>query len=112
VVFSESIHQNGTKLYSSRVIPMKGSWVEFTTDINNCLFAYIDRRKKFPVTTVLRALGYSTNEEILNLFGLLEIIDRKDLKNYEGKQLADDLIDKETGELLAEKASYIDNRKN
>ena len=57
VVFSESVHQNGTKLYSARIIPMKGSWVEFTTDINNCLFAYIDRRKKFPVTTILRALG-------------------------------------------------------
>jgi DNA-directed RNA polymerase subunit beta len=108
VVFSESVHQNGTKLFSARVIPMKGSWVEFTTDINNCLFAYIDRRKKFPVTTILRALGYSTNEEILSLFGLLEVVDRKELKNYEGKQLADDLIDKETGELLAEKASLLD----
>jgi DNA-directed RNA polymerase subunit beta len=108
VVFSESVHQNGTKLFSARVIPMKGSWVEFTTDINNCLFAYIDRRKKFPVTTILRALGYSTNEEILSLFGLLETIDRKELKNYAGKQLADDIIDKETGELIAEKALYID----
>ena len=68
VVFSESVHQNGTKLFSARIIPMKGSWVEFTTDINSCLFAYIDRRKKFPVTTILRALGYSTNEEILDSF--------------------------------------------
>jgi DNA-directed RNA polymerase subunit beta len=108
VVFSESIHQNGTKLYSARIIPMKGSWVEFTTDINNCLFAYIDRRKKFPVTTILRALGYSTNEEILDLFGLLEVVERKDLKNHLGKQLSDDLIDKETGELLAEKAYALD----
>ncbi|MCI0717070.1 MAG: DNA-directed RNA polymerase subunit beta [Chlorobi bacterium] len=108
VVFNESIHQNGTKLYSSRIIPMKGSWVEFTTDINNCLFAYIDRRKKFPVTTILRALGYSTNEEILDLFGLLEVAERRDLKNFIGKQLSDDLIDKETGELLAEKATPLD----
>jgi DNA-directed RNA polymerase subunit beta len=108
VVFSESTHQNGTKLYSARIIPMKGSWVEFTTDINNCLFAYIDRRKKFPVTTILRALGFSTNDEILDLFGLLEQIDRKELNNYIGKQLSDDLIDKETGELIAEKASVID----
>jgi DNA-directed RNA polymerase subunit beta len=108
VVFSESIHQNGTKLFSARVIPMKGSWVELTTDINNCLFAYIDRRKKFPVTTILRALGYSTNEEILDLFNLLEVIDKHDLKNHIGKQLCDDLIDKETGELIAEKARAID----
>ncbi|MCX7878365.1 MAG: DNA-directed RNA polymerase subunit beta, partial [Ignavibacteria bacterium] len=108
VVFSESTHQNGTKLYSARIIPMKGSWVEFTTDINNCLFAYIDRRKKFPVTTILRALGYSTNDEILELFNLLEIAEKKDLKNYIGKQLADDLVDKETGELIAERASVID----
>jgi DNA-directed RNA polymerase subunit beta len=108
VVFSESVHQNGTKLFSARIIPMKGSWVEFTTDINNCLFAYIDRRKKFPVTTILRALGYSTNEEILDLFGLLDVVDRKDLKHHMGKQLSDDLIDKETGELIAEKAAEID----
>jgi DNA-directed RNA polymerase subunit beta len=108
VVFSESIHQNGTKLFSARIIPMKGSWVEFTTDINNCLFAYIDRRKKFPVTTILRALGYSSNEEILDLFGLLETVDKPKIKDYIGKQLCDDLIDKETGELLAEKASEID----
>ncbi len=111
VVFSESVHQNGTKLYSARIIPMKGSWVEFTTDINNCLFAYIDRRKKFPVTTILRALGYSSNEEILDLFGLLEVIDlnKQNIKDFEGKQLCDDLIDKETGELLAERAKVIDD---
>ncbi len=109
VVFSESTHQNGTKLFSARIIPMKGSWVEFTTDINNCLFAYIDRRKKFPVTTILRALGYSTNEEILDLFGLLEVVEKKELKNYMGKQLSDDLIDKETGELIAEKATEVDD---
>lgn len=108
VVFSESVHQNGTKLFSARIIPMKGSWVEFTTDINSCLFAYIDRRKKFPVTTILRALGYSTNEEILTLFNLVEVVDKSDIKNYIGKQLCDDLIDKETGELLAEKAKEID----
>lgn len=108
VVFSESMHQNGTKLFSARIIPMKGSWVEFTTDINNCLFAYIDRRKKFPVTTILRALGYSTNEEILDLFGLLEVVEKKELKNFMGKQLSDDLIDKETGELIAEKAAVVD----
>ncbi len=109
VVFSESLHQNGTKLFSARIIPMKGSWVEFTTDINNCLFAYIDRRKKFPVTTILRALGYSTNEEILELFGLLQVVERKELKNFMGKQLSDDLIDKETGELIAEKATEVDD---
>lgn len=111
VVFSESVHQNGTKLYSARIIPMKGSWVEFTTDINNCLFSYIDRRKKFPVTTILRALGFSTNEEILDLFGLLDVIDlnKQDIKDFKGKQICDDLIDKETGELLAEKNRTIDD---
>lgn len=111
VVFSDSVHQNGTKLFSARIIPMKGSWVEFTTDINNCLFAYIDRRKKFPVTTILRALGYSTNEEILDLFELIEVVDlqKQDIKDYIGKQICDDLIDKETGELLAEKAHAVDD---
>ena len=111
VVFSDSVHQNGTKLFSARIIPMKGSWVEFTTDINNCLFAYIDRRKKFPVTTILRALGYSTNEEILDLFNLIEVVDlqKQDIKEYIGKQICDDLIDKETGELLAEKARVVDD---
>lgn len=111
VVFSDSVHQNGTKLFSARIIPMKGSWVEFTTDINNCLFAYIDRRKKFPVTTILRALGYSTNEEILDLFNLIEVVDlqKQDIKDYIGKQICDDLIDKETGELLAEKARVVDD---
>jgi DNA-directed RNA polymerase subunit beta len=105
VVFSESLHQNGTKLFSARIIPMKGSWVEFTTDINNCLFAYIDRRKKFPVTTILRALGYSTNEDILELFGLVEYVDISKIKieNYEGKEIPVDIIDKETGELICEK---------
>ncbi len=111
VVFAESIHQNGTKLFSARIIPMKGSWIEFTTDINSCLFAYIDRRKKFPVTTILRALGYSTNEEILDLFGLLEVVDIgkiSDMNELLSRQLCDDLIDKETGELLSEKAAKID----
>ena len=105
VVFSESVHQNGTKLFSARIIPMKGSWVEFTTDINNCLFAYIDRRKKFPVTTILRALGYSTNEDILELFGLVEYVDisKNKIENYAGKEIPVDMIDKETGELIAEK---------
>lgn len=110
VVFSESTHQNGTKLYSARIIPMKGSWVEFTTDINSCLYAYIDRRKKFPVTTILRALGYSSNEEILDLFGFIEGIDikKQKIQDYYGRQLCDDLIDKETGELLAERGTRID----
>jgi len=66
VFFSESTHPNGTLIYSARIIPFRGSWVEFTTDINNIMYAYIDRKKKFPVTTLLRALGYSSDDEISN----------------------------------------------
>ena len=75
VFFSESMHPNGTPIYSARIIPFRGSWVEFTTDINNVMYAYIDRKKKFPVTTLLRALGYSSDDEILTLFNLVEEVD-------------------------------------
>src|SRR5690606_29910053 len=72
VVFAQSKHTNGTKLYSARIIPFKGSWIEFATDINNVMYAYIDRKKKFPVTTLLRAIGYGSDKQILDLFGLSE----------------------------------------
>jgi len=75
VFFGESVHPNGTMMYSARIIPFRGSWVEFATDINNVMYAYIDRKKKFPVTTLLRALGYSSDDDILDLFGLVEEID-------------------------------------
>ena len=72
VFFDQMLHPNGTKIYSARIIPLRGSWVEFTTDINDVMFVYIDRRKKFPVTTLLRALGYSTDSDLLKLFDLIE----------------------------------------
>ena len=71
VFFGQSFHSNGTKLYSARVIPFKGSWIEFTTDINNVMYAYIDRKKKLPVTTLLRAIGYESDRDILEIFNLL-----------------------------------------
>ena len=72
VFFGQSIHANGTKLYSARVIPFKGSWIEFATDINNVMYAYIDRKKKLPVTTLLRAIGYESDKEILEIFGIAD----------------------------------------
>ena len=70
VFFGQSFHPNGTKLYSARIIPFKGAWMEFATDINTVMYAYIDRKKKFPVTTLLRAIGYDSDKAILNLFAL------------------------------------------
>lgn len=72
VFFGQSLHANGTKLYSARIIPFKGSWIEFATDINNVMYAYIDRKKKLPVTTLLRAIGYQTDKDILEIFDLAE----------------------------------------
>jgi len=105
VFFDELIHPNGTKLYSARIIPLRGSWVEFTTDINDVLYVYIDRRKKFPVTTLLRALGYSSDRDLLELFGLVEElkVKSKQFTNAVGRLPIADVIDEETGELLLEK---------
>ncbi|MBI3234358.1 MAG: DNA-directed RNA polymerase subunit beta, partial [Bacteroidetes bacterium] len=75
VFFGQSYHTNGTKLYSARIIPFKGSWIEFATDVNNVMYAYIDRKKKFPVTTLLRAIGYGSDKAILDLFGLSEEVE-------------------------------------
>ncbi|MBL7830707.1 MAG: DNA-directed RNA polymerase subunit beta, partial [Saprospiraceae bacterium] len=72
VFFGQSVHPNGSKIYSARVIPFKGAWMEFATDINTVMYAYIDRKKKFPVTTLLRAIGFDTDKSILNIFGLAE----------------------------------------
>ena len=107
VFFAESLHPNGTTIFSGRVIPFRGSWVEFTTDINNVLWAYIDRKKKFPVTMLLRALGWSSDEDILHLFGLIQDVDVKtaDLKAYVGKLIAADVIDMNTGEIFLSKDS-------
>ncbi len=107
VFFSESMHPNGTTIFSGRVIPFRGSWVEFTTDINNVLWAYIDRKKKFPVTMLLRALGYSTDEQILDLFNLVTELDAKKAKfdDYVGRKVAADVIDMSTGEIFLSKDS-------
>ncbi len=105
VVFSETMHPNGTMIYTGRVIPFKGSWVEFATDISNMMYVYIDRKKKFPATTLLRAIGYSSDEQIIELFDLYEEIDlnKPEIKEYFGRKIASDLIDFTTGEIFATK---------
>jgi len=110
VFFSDSIHPNGTTIYSARIIPFRGSWIEFTTDINNAVFVYIDRRKKFPVTTFLRSIGYGTDGEILELFGFAEEIplSRKEIESYYGRPLLNDYVDEETGEIVGEKGADFD----
>ncbi|NNE29077.1 MAG: DNA-directed RNA polymerase subunit beta [Saprospiraceae bacterium] len=110
VFFGQSYHPNGTKLYSARVIPFKGAWMEFATDINTVMYAYIDRKKKFPVTTLLRAIGYDTDKAILDLFGLAEEIPAKkrNLNKAVGRKLAarllkrwnEDFVDEDTGEVV------------
>ena len=111
VFFGQSRHANGTKLYSARVIPFKGSWIEFATDINNVMYAYIDRKKKFPVTTLLRAIGFETDKDILEIFGLADEIkvSKSALKKVVGRKLAarvlkswhEDFVDEDTGEVVS-----------
>src|SRR5574338_360990 len=111
VFFGQSIHPNGTKIYSARVIPFKGAWMEFATDINNVMYAYIDRKKKFPVTTLLRSIDYETDKSILELFGMADEVksDKKTLSKYIGKRLAarvlrtwvEDFVDEDTGEVVS-----------
>ncbi len=109
VFFDDAMHPNGTRIFSSRVIPFRGSWIEFITDIHDVLYAYIDRRKKFPATTLLRALGYSSDEEIVNLFELAEDIEPKDLnEDLIGRKIASDVIDMSTGEIIAGRDMIID----
>jgi len=110
VFFSQTEHPNGTPLYSARIIPFRGSWVEFTTDVNDMMYVYIDRKKKFPVTMLLRAIGYSSNEDIINLFNLSETVElTKDSANFLlGRPLSKDVIDTSTGEILAEQGADID----
>jgi len=107
--FSESTHPNGTPIFSARIIPFRGSWVEFTTDINNIMYVYIDRKKKFPVTTLLRALGYSSDDDILELFNLVEEIDATalTLPEFEGRVICSDVVDRKTGEIFVSKDSAL-----
>ena len=104
VFFDNSIHPNGTKLYQARIIPFRGSWVDFTTDINDCIFSIIDRRRKFPVTMLLRTLGYSTNADIYRAFGcIVEFkLGSKNISKAIGCTIVDDIIDTETGEIYME----------
>ncbi|MNK54132.1 DNA-directed RNA polymerase subunit beta [compost metagenome] len=111
VFFGQTYHANGTKLYYSRIIPFKGSWMEFTTDINNVMYAYIDRKKKLPLTTLLRAIGFESDKEILQIFDLAEEVkvSKAALKKVEGRTLAarvlntwfEDFVDEDTGEVVS-----------
>ncbi|HTP13806.1 MAG TPA: DNA-directed RNA polymerase subunit beta, partial [Bacteroidota bacterium] len=109
VFFGESVHPNGTMMYSARIIPFRGSWVEFATDINNVMYAYIDRKKKFPVTTLLRALGYSSDDHILDLFDLVEEVDvqKVNLKEYLERKICSDVFDRKTGEVFINKDAKL-----
>jgi DNA-directed RNA polymerase subunit beta len=111
VFFGQSIHANGTKLYSARIIPFKGSWIEFATDINNVMYAYIDRKKKLPVTTLLRAIGFEGDKDILEIFNLAEEhkVSKVNIKKLVGRKLAarvlrtwvEDFVDEDTGEVVS-----------
>ena len=111
VFFGQSTHANGTKLYSARIIPFRGSWIEFATDINNVMYAYIDRKKKLPVTTLLRAIGLESDKDIIEIFGLAEElkVTKTNLKKAVGRKLAarvlktwvEDFVDEDTGEVVS-----------
>ena len=128
VFFGQSLHSNGTRLYSARIIPFKGSWIEFATDINNVMYAYIDRKKKLPVTTLLRAIGFESDKDILEIFDLAETVEvtEKNLMACKGRRLAarvlkswvEDFVDEDTGEVvsiernevLVDRESELDDR--
>jgi DNA-directed RNA polymerase subunit beta len=111
VFFGTSLHANGSHLYSARIIPFKGSWIEFATDINNVMYAYIDRKKKLPVTTLLRAIGFESDKDILEIFNLADEIkvSKTALKKLTGRRLAakvlrswiEDFVDEDTGEVVS-----------
>ena len=117
VFFGHSVHANGTPLYSARIIPFKGSWIEFATDINNVMYAYIDRKKKLPVTTLLRAIGFETDKDILEIFDLAEEVkvNKANLKKAIGRKMAgrvvktklEDFVDPDTGEVVSIERSEV-----
>ena len=122
VFFGQGVHANGTVLYSARIIPFKGSWIEFATDINNVMYAYIDRKKKLPVTTLLRAIGYESDKDILRIFDLAEEVkvNKKNLKACVGRKVAgsvvtrwnEDFVDEDTGEVVSiDRSEVIVERK-
>ena len=117
VFFGQSVHANGTPLYSARIIPFKGSWIEFATDINNVMYAYIDRKKKLPVTTLLRAIGFDTDKDILEIFDLAEEykVTKTSMKKVLGRKMAgrvvktqqEDFVDADTGEVVSIERSEV-----
>ena len=117
VFFGQSLHSNGSKLYSARIIPFKGSWIEFATDINNVMYAYIDRKKKLPVTTLLRAIGFESDKDILEIFKLAESVEVKPdtIQDYKCRKLAarvlkswtEDFVDEDTGEVVTIERNQI-----
>ena len=117
VFFGQSTHANGTKLYSARIIPFRGSWIEFATDINNVMYAYIDRKKKLPVTALLRAIGLESDKDILDVFGIAEElkVNKTNLKKAKGRVLAasisrtwiEDFVDSDTGEVTSTERSQV-----
>ena len=108
VFFDESIHPNGTKLFQARIIPIRGTWIDFTTDIHDSLFVIVDRRRKFPVTMLLRALGFSSNKDIFKAFQCMNEVSLKDVeKNYIGASLVEDIVDTKTGEIFYESGEKV-----
>ena len=108
VFFDESIHPNGTRLFQARIIPIRGTWIDFTTDIHDSLFVIVDRRRKFPVTMLLRALGFSSNKDIFKAFQCINEVSLKDVEsNYIGASLVEDIVDTKTGEIFYESGEKV-----
>ena len=113
VVFEENIHPNGSKLHSARIIPFRGSWVEFSIDINNICYVHIDKKKKFPATALLRAFGYGTDADIYQLFFATKTVnptavDKQGYKEILGNVLAEEIVDRGTGEVLVAESTEVD----
>ena len=112
VFFDQSLHPNGTKIYQARIIPFRGSWVDFTTDIYDCIYAIIDRRRKFPASLLLRAIGFSSDQDIYSVFNLTEEYDfKKDKKEIIGKTVIEDIVSSKTGEVVVEKGVKVSESK-
>jgi DNA-directed RNA polymerase subunit beta len=102
VFFDQNLHPNGTKIFLARIIPFRGSWVDFTTDIYDCIYAIIDRRRKFPASILLRSIGFSLNGDIFRAFDLMKTINLSKKKEIIGETVVDDIVNNETGEIVVE----------
>ncbi|OGU60567.1 MAG: DNA-directed RNA polymerase subunit beta [Ignavibacteria bacterium GWF2_33_9] len=108
VFFDDTMHPNGMRIYSARIIPLRGSWVEFTTDIHEVLYCYVDRKKKFPATSLLRALGFSSDVDILKLFDLMDTVNPEDIdESHVNRRVASDIVDLNTGEIIASRDAVL-----